>query len=1300
MGERPEAPGYRSAGGAARTRVKKALVVLAGVVITALGLPATGSAGEPSSGSSGSRDAILGSDWASSADRAWTTAGDSRGLHILVADARSGYAWRTATTLSEPGFETDRWIGNACLTGSGQRLVVAYAPRTFTNDEELSSRGAFVAVVDLVSGAVSKQPVRSSLAYFSPGCGAAESAVVTQGLTGERERTRVITLDAASGAVGEPVEVSGQLTSAIPTREGIVAADSHSLVRLTQDGRRTLLAPSITVPFALTPDADGGVVFLDLSPERAFVRRVAGAAPLATLASGAVGKIGVATGAGNRVFLTGATEAVTALPPSVRRLDVPANAEISTLGELAITGVAVTPGAGHRTPHALRLEAKSVETGRPMSFEVDPAAVVADATGSGAAARAQRGEARVAGAPDDPVDADRWCAVPRGDPLNQVMQPKPRQIEWAVDQAVRSSLTVRREANWKNLRMPAYSPQQLFPPTPLEGGGNIPAQIALGITAQESNMWQATGAAMPGVTANPLIGNFYGRAIYDGNKGDDWDIHWDQADCGYGVMQMTDGMRLAGREKPGETALPYDTQRAVALDFAANIAAGVRLLGQKWNEVHRSGMKINGGDPKHVDNWFYAVWAYNSGFYPDKRDGSPWGLGWLNNPANPRYKPDRAPFLEFSYDDARHPQDWPYPEKVIGWAGHPINTFEGPDQPIGGYRQAWWNDTQYRELAKPPRFMFCDSSNQCEPGKAHVPDYPGNPPGSKDDVRGEPAGPCAHKTAGFYDLKCWYHESASWKDCPKMCGYETLRFDPGYAYQDDATSYPPACTTSGLPPGALVIDDVADTTPSIRPGCGHPWQNAGRFSLDFAADASGNRPSKADFHQLGAGFGGHFWFAHTRQDDAEARKLRVTGTWSADRPITGWARVLVHLPDHGAHTQQAQYHIDRGNGVFDKRRALSQGIEANRWVSAGVYQFSGVPRVKLSTQTHDGRGTDDVAWDAIAFQPLPGKPQHLVAALGDSYSSGEGMGGYARETDNNHGKPRWNACRRSNSAWPRVMTMPGATGPLGQQSDQFSPAAELGFVACSGADTAQLAGTRPNSWDKPDEYDTGDGQFHEVGQLDSGVLDENTTLVAMTIGGNDNNAYISALKECAQGSCWSDAFVNKYRTILDQNVANTKNLLRKTHTVGYAPNARILLVGYPALVSTTKGCGLGGFLIDPRDAQSLDTLARHMASQQEQAVRQLKAEGIPVDYVWINNLFEQHGACDQQEWINGFSKGPRGGGDFHSGDKASVLCWPWEGGSCLSRESFHPNQEGGRAYARAVDEVLRTTRYAGNHPPS
>ncbi|WP_331737833.1 hypothetical protein [Streptomyces sp. NBC_01276] len=92
------------------------------------------------------RDDILGKGWRTADDRAVTVVGDGYGLHVLVSDSGNGYEWREAATLREEGLEVDAWIGNVCVTGSGTRAVVAYAPRAFTNTPALFDRGAFAAV--------------------------------------------------------------------------------------------------------------------------------------------------------------------------------------------------------------------------------------------------------------------------------------------------------------------------------------------------------------------------------------------------------------------------------------------------------------------------------------------------------------------------------------------------------------------------------------------------------------------------------------------------------------------------------------------------------------------------------------------------------------------------------------------------------------------------------------------------------------------------------------------------------------------------------------------------------------------------------------------------------------------------------------------------------------------------------------------------------------------------------------------------------------------------------------------------
>lgn len=1285
--------------------------------------PATAASTEPESIPQNKRAEVIGKDWQKSGDIAWTTTGDANGFHVLAARAKDGYAWRTVTSLAERGFEADQWIGNACATASGKKLVVTYAPRTFTNKAELFDRGGFTATVDLETGAVKKLNVHSTLAYYSPGCGDGERAVVTQLATEDKVRTRLVEVDAAAGTSTKAVEVLGQVTSAIPAKDGIVAADAGRLITVDAKGAARVLTKTSSLPFYLRTDAAGGVVFLDSEGDKSFVRRldkVTKNAPVSTLAKGQLTELGLTASATGKVFITGKTEKVEQLPPSVARADVPKLSTMSVHGELAVTAVkrAKTPDMGSVAAEPteakpVRVEAKVAATGKDAAFTVLPAA----GSNAGLATSPKlpaSGEMTAAGSPNSPVDPESVCAIDRN--AVQVYQPTPRQVEWAVDYAVTNGLYIQREANWKESGMTtAWKPQELFPPIPLDGGGSVPPQVMLGILAQESNLWQAARFAMPGITGNPLIGNFYGVDLYDKgpdgkpNEANDWDIRWSHADCGYGVTQITDGMRKAGREKPGETALPEHKQRAAAVDFATNIAAGLRILQSKWNETRRAGLKVNDGDPKWLENWYFAVWAYNSGFKP-QNGTSPWGLGWANNIANPNYPRNRTPFLEEGYGDAAHPQDWSYPEKIMGWAGHPIEAVVSPGVIAPGYAYTGWNHELYRKAVKPDNFLFCEKTkNDCDKTYSIEPNKPDDPNTPEDDSTiGEPIGPCAHRdAAGKYDLKCWWHYSATWKsDCAVECGIETNRFrDPDVAYQPDGISYPSNCTRAGLPEHTIVVDNT--TAAPVRRDA-HPCtrqKTEGSFDLQFASDAPDRYPAKIDFHQIGAGYNGHFWFSHTNGDDQIGRRLKVTGTWKLNRPINGWWRVLVHTPDHGAHTQQAKYEINTGQGWnAENYRYLSQGTETNNWVSIGAYEFAGNPEVRLDNiNENEGRGVNDVAWDAIAFQPLTAKPKHMVAVLGDSYSSGEGAGDYYRESDNNHGTPDWAACRRSRNAWGRKLKLPGANSSLGALSDAKTSWAELGFVACSGAQNWNVSGLegRPASWPLNAKWGESEGQFREIAQARSGVLNRNTTLVALTIGGNDGGAFAGAISECLNpvmgGACATPDTISKYKSIM--NTTKTKTRATLDEIARRAPNAQIILMGYPVLLEAYS-CVIG---IDSAEVRMLHDLAMYMTEKQKEAVTEVGSTR--VHFADAIPTFDQHQACEREPWVHGIRIGANGQGDFHEGD------FDYEGGGsrlcifarndegelrCISREGFHPNDAGTSGYADILQRKLAEIGYQGS----
>ena len=1210
----------------------------------------------------GRRDRVLARGWRTSADLAWTTVGDDTGFHVLVSRARDGYAWRTAATLSEPGFDTDQWIGNACLTASGRRLVVVYAPRSFTNRPELAQRGGFTAVVDLVEGSVRKLAVTGSLAYFNPGCGVGERAVLTQEGTEDRGATRLVGLDAATGTTARSVTVRAQITSVVPTGSGLVGVTGHRIVRISDRGARTPLTrtPERGVPFDLVADPEGGVVYSTVAGATVRVHRLTGGTAT-QLAEAPVGSLRTRRGSGNRVFLAGRPTSVADLPDGVRPLAVPADADVSTTGALALnvrtdrSGVrldAVVPATREKVAFTLNLAPGAPASGAATSPSLRTTAATASAVGS----------------PTDPVDADRYCSVPRNDVRTQVYQPTPRQVEWAADQAVAGALTLTRPAGWKGGGLPAYSPQGWFPSIPLSGGGQVPPQLLLGIFAQESNLWQATKHAQPGEYGNPLVGNFYGRAIYDANESDDWVIDWSKADCGYGIGQFTDGMRLAGHARDGEVLLPADRQRAVAFDYATNIAASLRLLQTKWNQTRDAGLTVNNGTAAGLENWFFAVWAYNSGFYPQSTAGTrggAWGVGWLNNPINPRYDPNRLPFLERSMADAREPQKWPYQEKVLGFAGHSIDTIDGP-----GFKPAWWNSDYARVAVKPPSELFCDASNQCRPG-AKLPN----------DVEPDRPGPCSRS-----DLLCYYHQPVTWKTtCESTCGVGWLRFDPGYPEQPDGDRFRPICNLNGLPAGALVIDDLPDSVPRSR--CSTTPNSAGTFGLRFpTADSSGHYPAKVDLHQLAGGYGSHFWFAHTQAPGANGGVLAVTGTWRLNQRIDGWARVLVHMPDHGAHTRQAKYVIDLGNGKL-RARVAQQRTREHRWVSLGVRPFAGVPSVSLSSVTYDGRGVEDVAWDAVAFQKLPAKPKDIVVAMGDSYSSGEGAsvtggGDYYKESDVDGADPPWrDACHRSKYAWSRKARLPGNTTAIGARADSFDPTLDYHLIACSGAQTENLLpldGSVANFFGE-----RGSPEYGELPQVDQGYLDEYTTLVTLSIGGNDAR-FSDIVKQCIYAAlanfCPDIRLGGDTRILRETEPELIRGPVRRSIVIVLneihrrAPNARIVLMGYPILVEgrAATSCDLG---FDVPEITWLAQMGDLMAQEMAGAAVEATLAGAPTTFSDPRSQFAGKGICGIPETIHGIVV------DKTPGDEPGLT-------PPNSTQSFHPKIEGTTLYANALNRTL------------
>ncbi|MFG2818331.1 SGNH/GDSL hydrolase family protein [Kitasatospora sp. NPDC048365] len=150
------------------------------------------------------------------------------------------------------------------------------------------------------------------------------------------------------------------------------------------------------------------------------------------------------------------------------------------------------------------------------------------------------------------------------------------------------------------------------------------------------------------------------------------------------------------------------------------------------------------------------------------------------------------------------------------------------------------------------------------------------------------------------------------------------------------------------------------------------------------------------------------------------------------------------------------------------------------------------------------------------------------AALGDSYSAGVGAGSYTSESG---------SCKRSTNSYPYLWKAAHAPSAFAD-------------TACSGARTGDVLS----------------------GQL--GVLDSATTLVSITIGGNDAG-FASTMQTCvleSESSCLSAvAAAKSYATNtlpgkLDQVYSAIKSK---------APNAHVVVLGYPHLYKVPGSCIFG-----------------------------------------------------------------------------------------------------------------------------
>jgi streptogramin lyase len=370
--------------------------------------------------------------------------------------------------------------------------------------------------------------------------------------------------------------------------------------------------------------------------------------------------------------------------------------------------------------------------------------------------------------------------------------------------------------------------------------------------------------------------------------------------------------------------------------------------------------------------------------------------------------------------------------------------------------------------------------------------------------------------------------------------------------------------------GALWITD--------NTGLGYPIQ---RITAGGAVTAY-NDPVMNDISQLAPGPDGALWFYDDGNDDIGlitpgGAVTTYTDEWAVpdESMVAGPGDSVWFGASTGGALGMGQ--LTTGGAVTDYFN-LNINIQS-LWVTAG-------PGDSIWFTTGD-TGTDIVGRFTI---PAPQKTWRL-AALGDSYSSGEGTLDYEKSSGD---------CHRGPKAWPRLLA--ASTPGIVMEA----------HLACSGATSAALAGNVK-------------GQPDQIKELTA--LRPHPTLITMTMGGNDV-FFSSVLADCYHHNCIRDGTIKK----TSEKIAREKAALVADYRslTKAEPGATVLIVGYPRIFEQDHYCGnrKAGLGFKVSELAALNRLATQLDD-----VIQASTAQAAVRYVNTINAFAGHELCTKDPWV-------------------------------------------------------------------
>jgi hypothetical protein len=346
-----------------------------------------------------------------------------------------------------------------------------------------------------------------------------------------------------------------------------------------------------------------------------------------------------------------------------------------------------------------------------------------------------------------------------------------------------------------------------------------------------------------------------------------------------------------------------------------------------------------------------------------------------------------------------------------------------------------------------------------------------------------------------------------------------------------------------------------------------------------------------------------------------------------------------------------------------------------------------------------------------------GKTVRVVVSLGDSYASGEGNTPFfgqeikdiRERKDNVDAWEGWLA-HRSKHAWSGQIVIDnvsaGVCVPMEYGKNWF-------FAASSGARTVHIDYSRENN-DRTKRVDDSEkektynrdglsGTYYLPGQLNifndglGSYTRDDVDYVTVSIGGNDME-FVEVLKTAAvsvSGFYLYEYLQDKLDHFYDYpNGGYYKIRDAYKRIAKAAPNATIIVVGYPQLLSYYSSAIFQGHLGNPLfnifECKFIDDAVSEFNRRLELIVKECQEHGMKIEFCPVEEEFKWHLAYSLDPYIHPIKFGAR----------EQDLEWL----KVTSDYSMHPNEAGMKVYAKCVEKTIneierRNSGFTTPQPP-